>query len=153
MKIIMKIISDYSEENTCENEVFCFTIERNWTYSRLSYRFITHSIRLGDFDWCQCQKQPLKVFCEKSSSLKFAKFTGNSCATGSTCKFCKIFNSNFFTEQFRTTTSESGCSNSEVIIDCICCRELDAMLIASAEIPECEGRISPSSFYGHLPDY
>ena len=126
----MKIISDYSEENTCE------------------------SIRLGDFDWCQCQKQPLKVFCEKSSSLKFAKFTGNSCATGSTCKFCKIFNSNFFTEQFRTTTSESGCSNSEVIIDCICCRELDAMLIASVvKIPECEGRISPSSFYGHLPDY
>ena len=26
-------------------------------------------------------------------------------------------------------------------IDCICCRELD-------ELPECEGSISPSSFYG-----
>ena len=36
---------------------------------------------------------------------------------------------------------------------CIGCRELDAMLIASAKIPEREGRISPSSFYGHLPDY
>ena len=38
-------------------------------------------------------------------------------------------------------------------IDCICCRELDAMLIASAKIPERQGRISSSSFYGHLPDY
>ena len=25
--------SDYSEENTCKNEVFCSTIERNQTYS------------------------------------------------------------------------------------------------------------------------
>ena len=27
------------------------------------------------------------------------------------------------------------------------------MLIASAKIPEREGSISPSSFYGQLPDY
>ena len=27
------------------------------------------------------------------------------------------------------------------------------MLIASAKIPEQKGRISPSSFYGQLPDY
>ena len=45
------------------------------------------------------------------------------------------------------------CNNEARDIDCICCRELDAMLIASAKIPEREGRISPSSFYGHLPDY
>ena len=38
-------------------------------------------------------------------------------------------------------------------IDCLCCREVDAMLITSAKIPECEGNISLSSFHGHLPEY
>ena len=41
--------------------------------------------------------------------------------------------------------------NEAVEIDCLCCREVDAMLIVSAKIPEREGGISPSSFYGHLP--
>ena len=54
----------------------------------------------------------------------------------------------------RTTASESGyCNNEARDIDCICCRELDAMLIASAKISDGEGRTSPSSFYEHLPDY
>ena len=38
-------------------------------------------------------------------------------------------------------------------IDCLCCREVDAILIASVKIPEGEGRISTSSFYGHLPNF
>ena len=38
-------------------------------------------------------------------------------------------------------------------IDCLCCREVDAMLIASAKILEYEDIFSPSSFYEHLPDY
>ena len=45
------------------------------------------------------------------------------------------------------------CNNDARNIDCICCRVLDAMLIASAKFPEREGSISPSSFYGRLPDY
>ena len=45
------------------------------------------------------------------------------------------------------------CTNDVRDIDCICCRELDAMLIASAKLPEREGSISPTSFYGRLPDY
>ena len=35
---------------------------------------------------------------------------------------------------------------------CLCCRQVDAMLTASAKMPERKGSISPSSFYGHLPD-
>ena len=59
--------------------------------------------------------------------------------------FCKIFKNLFSTEQLGTTASESRyCNNEARDIDCICCRELDAMLIASAKI---------QSFYGHLPDY
>ena len=38
-------------------------------------------------------------------------------------------------------------------IVCLGCREVDAIVIASAKIPECEGSILPSSFYGQLPDY
>ena len=30
---------------------------------------------------------------------------------------------------------------------------IQCMLIAPAKIPECEGSISPSSFYGQLPGY
>ena len=91
----------------------------------------------------------------KRFSLKFLKkFTGNSCTRGNTCEFCKIFKNTFLTDQYRTTASESGyCNNEARDLDCIRSRELDAMLIASAKIPEREGSISPSSFYGHLPDY
>ena len=35
-------------------------------------------------------------------------------------------------------------------IDCLCCRDVDAMLIASGKILEREGNILPSSFYGKL---
>ena len=35
----------------------------------------------------------------------------------------------------------------------LCCREVDTMLIASAKIPEREGSILLSSFYGQLHDY
>ena len=38
-------------------------------------------------------------------------------------------------------------------IDCLCCRGMDGMFIALAKIPESKRSISPSSFYGHLPDY
>ena len=45
------------------------------------------------------------------------------------------------------------CKNKASEIDCLCCREVDAMLIALAKILEREGRISLSNFFGHLPDY
>ena len=99
--LYFNVESDYFVENTCDNEVFHYTIERNKTYSRFSSQFITYSIRIGNLDWCKCG-------------------------------YCK-----------------SGAKE----IDCVCCREVDTMLIASAKIPECKGSISPSSRYGHLPDY
>ena len=50
--------SDYSEENACENEVFRFSIEKKLNIC-LNCRFITYSIRIGNLDWCKCQKQRL----------------------------------------------------------------------------------------------
>ena len=45
------------------------------------------------------------------------------------------------------------CKNEAREIDFLCCREVDAMLSASAKIPEREGSISLSVFHGKLPDY
>ena len=45
------------------------------------------------------------------------------------------------------------CTNDARGIDCISCKELDAMFIASAKLPERKGSISPTGFYGRLPDY
>ena len=45
------------------------------------------------------------------------------------------------------------CKNEAREIDCLCCKNVDAMLIALAKIPEREGSLSPFSFYGQLPDY
>ena len=39
------------------------------------------------------------------------------------------------------------CKNEAREIDCLCCREVNAMLIASTEIPEREESILPCRFY------
>ena len=44
------------------------------------------------------------------------------------------------------------CKNEAREIDCLCCREVDAMFTASAKITDHKGSIPPSSFYGQLPD-
>ena len=40
------------------------------------------------------------------------------------------------------------CKNEAREIDCLCCREVNAMLIASAKIAKHEGSITPGRFYG-----
>ena len=45
------------------------------------------------------------------------------------------------------------CKNEATEIGCLCCREVDIMLIASAKMLKREGTILPFSFYRHLPDY
>ena len=48
-----------------------------------------------------------------------------------------------------------NCKNEARETDCLCCREIevDAKLINSAKILQCEGSISSSSFNWQLPDY
>ena len=45
------------------------------------------------------------------------------------------------------------CKNEAREIDCLCCREVDEMLIALAKIAELEGSILSFNFYGQLSDY
>ena len=66
---------------------------------------LSYSIRIGNLDWYKCQKQPLKVFCEKRCSLKFCKIYRKH-LWGHTYELWEIFKKIFFTEQLRTTSSE-----------------------------------------------
>ena len=73
----------------------------------------------------------------------FSKISQNSQETPvpeeTLVNFAMFLRTPFFTEQLRTTTSESGCCNNEAReTDCICCRALDVMLIVSVKIPERE---------------
>ena len=45
------------------------------------------------------------------------------------------------------------CKNGARGIDCLCCREIevDAVVIISAKIPQCERSITPPAFMGYCP--
>ena len=90
--------SDHSEENTCKNEVFWSSIlhHRKKLNIRLSCRYITCSIRIGNLDWYKCQEQPLGVFCEKKCSIKFRKiYRKHLCQTKKPVNFVRFFRAPF----------------------------------------------------------
>ena len=111
--------TDYSEENTSDNEDFRSTIFQPFTFDseqkktcgnerheketkhiHASTANLLH-IRIGNIDWCKC----------------------------------------------------GHCKNEARKIDCLCCREIevDAVVIISAKIPQCVGKISPPAFMGYYP--
>ena len=68
--------------------------------------------------------------------------------------FAKFLRRPFLQNNSRRLLPKCGhCKNEAREVDCHFCREVNAMLIALAKIPECEGSILLSSFYGHLADY
>ena len=68
--------------------------------------------------------------------------------------FAKILRTPFLQNNSRQLLPKCGHYNNEARdIDCVCCRKLDAMPMASAKSPEPKGSISRSSFCGCLPDY
>ena len=142
--------SYHSEENTSINEVLCSTIlhYRKKLNIHLSYWFITYSIRIGNLDWWKCQKQPLEVFCEKKCSLKFCKICRKHLQDSA-----KFLRTCFLQNNWQLFLKCRRSKNEAREIDCLCCREVDAMLIPLAKIPERKVSIMLSSFYGHQPDY
>ena len=119
VRFIFNEESDYSEENTSDNEDFRSTIFNHFSLSlnrkksvemramekkqnifMLQLPILVH-IRIGNLNYCRC----------------------------------------------------GHCKNEARETDCLCCREIevDAMLINSAKIPQCEGSISPlvSSTFCH----
>ena len=121
--------SDYSEENTCENEVFLSTIlhhRRKLNYSRLSCRCITY----------KCQKGALK---------KFSKFTGKHLCQRFFFNKVASLRQLFLQNNLGRLLLKCGhCKNEARKIDCLRCRDMNAMFIASAKIPERGGIMSPS---------
>ena len=133
--------SDYSEENTCENEVFCST-QKETKHIHASATYLLHTVLEQDARCSHCRCFAKKRFSQNSQETPVPEETP--------VNFAKFLRTPFL-------QNNSGrlqyCNNDARDIYCICCREPDAMLIALAKIPEHEGRISPSSFFGHLPDY
>ena len=150
--------SDYSEENTCENKVFRCSIfhhRKKLNIFTLQLPIFTYSIKIGNLSWCKCQKQPLVAFSETRCSLKFRKIHGKHLCQRKHLWILRNFQEHLFLHNNSgRLLLKCGHYESEVReVNCLYCREVDAMLVASAKIREHEGGISPSSFYGNLPEY
>ena len=137
--------SDYSKKNTSENEVFRSTSAADLLHTVL---------KSGRYLLVQMPEAATVGVLRKRVFFKISQNSRKFLCQRKHLWILENFKEWLFTEQLWTTASESGYCNIEARdIDDICCRELDAMLIASAKIPERKRRISQPSFYGHLPDY
>ena len=139
-------------------------IERN--YSRLSCRCNARSIRIGNLDQCNCQKQPLEVFCEKKVFFKISQnsqektrpqiwnfIIKQTLAQVFSCEFCEIFKTLFLQNNSRKLLQKCGhCKNETKEILPLLYRD-GCNAYGSAKIAKREVCISPSSFFWHLTDY
>ena len=143
--------SDHSEENTCENEVFCCRIlhhtnKLNILTPQLPIYYVQYQNRKS---WLEQMPVRKKVFFKISQNLQETLMS----------KKTPVSFSNFLRKSFLQNNSGRlllkcrHCQNGAREIDCLCCREVDAMLIISAKILEHEGSISLSRFYEHLTDF
>ena len=84
----------------------------------------------------QMLKAALKVFCEKRCSLRFRKKSQETLVPQETpVNFAKILRAPFLQNNFGRLLLKWGhCKNEAREINCLCCSEVDAMLIASAKI-------------------
>ena len=89
--------SDYSEENTCKNEVLL--------HHRKQLNIFTPHLLIYYIQY-QNRKSRLVQMPEAATGGVLQKRKRNSCTRGNTCEFCKIYKNTFFTEQLRTTASE-----------------------------------------------
>ena len=132
-----------------KNEVFRSTSlhHRKKLNIPLTCRFITYSIRIGNLDCCKFQKQPLKIFCEKRSSLKFRKVCTKRLWQRKHLWILRNVKEHFFLQNNsgRLFLKCGHCKNEAREIDCLCCRKVDTIYIVSAKIQEREESISLST--------
>ena len=145
--------SDYFEQNTCKNEVFRSTI----LHHRLTFQppiyYIKYKNRKSRL--VQMPEAAIGGILWKKMFFKFSQNLQETLAPEKTpVNFAKFLRTPFLQNNFgRQLLKCRHCKNEEREIDCLCCREVGAKLITSAKIPEREGSISLSSFYGYLPNY
>ena len=103
-----------------------FTEHLRWLLLKLnicfSYRLL--HIRIGNLDWNKSHEEKTKHIHASAAHLLHIR----------------IGNLDWY--------KSVHCKNEAREIDSLCCREVNAMIIASAKIPELEGSISPCRFYG-----
>ena len=145
--------SDCSEENTCEKKVFYATIlhqrkKLNIFKSQLPMYYIHYWNRKSRL--VQIPEAATGGVLWKKVLLKISQKSQKSTCARVSFSIKWQVSGNFL---YRTTLKCVHCKNEAREIDCLCCREVNAMLLASAKIPDHEGSMSLSSFYGHLLDY
>ena len=99
--------------------------------------------RIENIHCCKCQKQPLEVFCKKRCSLKCHKIHRKLLCQRKHLRILQNFSGQFFKKNIsgQLLLKCRNCNNKvRDILDCICCRELDAMLTVSAENVRVQGK-------------
>ena len=87
-------------------------------------------MRIENLEWSKCQKQPLKVFCEKKGFFKMWQNSQETPVPEEThVNFAKFLRTRVLQNNSGRLLLKCGHFNNEARdIDCICCRELDALL-------------------------
>ena len=86
-------------------------------------------MRIENLDWSKCQKQPLEVFCEKMCSLKCRIIHRKLLCQRKPVNFAKFLRTPLLQNNSGRLLLKCQHYNNEARdIDCICCRELDALL-------------------------
>ena len=142
---------DYSEENTCESlSLHHFPLQKETKHIHVSAADILYTVLEQEVSinanarsshWCSITNSVLKNFTKFAAkqlrqSLFFNKVVGPR----------QLFLQNN-SGQLRLKCR--NCQNEAREIDCLCCIEVNAMLLALAKIPERGESMSSFSFYGH----
>ena len=87
-------------------------------------------MRIENLDWSKCQKQPLEVFCEKKVFFKMSQNSQESPVPEETpVNFVKFLRTPLLQNNSGRLLLKYGhFNNAARDVDCICCRELDALL-------------------------
>ena len=87
-------------------------------------------MRMENLDWNKCQKQPLEVFCEKKVFFKMSQNSQETSVLEKTpVDFAEFLRTPVLQNNSGRLLPKCGHFNNEARdIDCICCRELDALL-------------------------
>ena len=104
--------------------------------------FITYSMRIEKVDWNKCQKQPLEVFYGKKVFFKMPQNSQESPVPEETpVSFAKFLRIPLLQNNFGRLLLKCGHFNNEARdIDCIYCRELDALLYCFGQNPRARGK-------------
>ena len=146
--------SDYSEENKCEKSLFLHHRKKlNIFTTQLSIYFIEYFNRKSRLT-LMLEAATGGVLWKKVFSIIWQNSQEAPVLEETPLNFTQFLRIPLLQNNYGRLLLKCGhCKNEARKMNCHCCRELDAMLIALAKITEREGSIFLFILYGHLLDY